>query len=131
VTRRIEYYEQEDGRQPAEEFEDALFSSGSREERSIAAKLQRWAELAAEKGHLASGGYVEKVHGYPFWQLKADVGNRRGREFFHLDDESVVLLSGVVKGPREATPPGAYEEAKRYFEDYEKTGRVSPEEPEE
>lgn len=131
MTRRIEYYEQTDGRQPAEEFEDALEASSSREERSIAGKLQRWAELAAEKGHQASGGYVEKVHGYPFWQLKAGVGNRRGREFFRLDDDTVVLLSGIVKGPREATPPAAYEEAQRYFDDYEASGRVSPEEPEE
>lgn len=124
---RIEYFELADGRQPAEEFEDDLDSSSNKDERRIGGKLIRVAEMLAQHGHMTGGGYAEKCEEYEFWQLKANSGNRRGREFFGFDGDHAVLLSGVVKGPREATPTSAYAEAQRYWNEYRKTRRVSPE----
>lgn len=43
-------------------------------------------------------------------------------------EDRVVLLNGVVKGAREATPPRAFEDALMYLDEYKRTGRVSPEE---
>ncbi len=128
---RLEYFEEDSGEQPAEVFEDALDESSDPDERRIAGKLMRIAELAAELGPHAGGGYVEKCGSYAVWQLKADAGSRRGREFFGFDADRIVLLSGVVKGPREPTPSFAYEEAQRHWETYLRTRRVSPEETDE
>lgn len=125
----IEYFEQEDGRQPAEVFEDALDSSGDRDAKRIGGKLIRVTDQVAQNGFRTGGGYAEACHDAPgIWQMKADVGKKRGREFFAFDGDRVILLSGIVKGPREATPPGAYAEATTYLNEYERTGKVSPEE---
>ena len=113
-----------------EEFEDALDSSSNRDERKIAGKLLKFAEQLAIDGPQTGGGYAEKCRNYDFWQLKASTGNRRGREFFGFDGDRAVLLSGVVKGPREATPAAAYFEAQRYWTEYKKTRQVSPEQEE-
>jgi len=128
----IEYFEREDGTQPAEVFEDALDGSFDRDERRIAGKLIRVADELAQKGHQTGGGYVESCHEAPgIWQMKADAGGKRGREFFVFDDDRVVLLHGTVKGGRQATPPRAFQDALKCFEEYRRTGRVSPEEAEE
>ena len=129
MTWSIEYFEQEDGRQPAEDFEDGLDTNSDRDVRNIGGKLMRVADQVAQDGYRTGGGYAEKCHDAPdIWQMKADAGKKRGREFFAFDGDRVVLLSGVVKNARTATPPGAYAEALRYLEEYRKTGRVSPEE---
>lgn len=125
----IEYFEKESGEQPAEVFEDALEASADRAERRISGKLMRIAEEVAAKGHRTGGGYVEKCHEAPdVWQMKAASGGRRGREFFAFDGNKVVLLGGVVKGAREATPRSAFEQASRHLAEYRRTRRVSPEE---
>jgi hypothetical protein len=59
--------------------------------------------------------------------MKADAGSKRGREFFAFDDQRVVLFHGAVKDARTPTPAGEYQVAMRYLEEYERTGRVSPE----
>jgi hypothetical protein len=127
----IHYFQQQDGTQPAEVFEDDLDGSPLREERTIAGKLIRFGEAVAQGGPSTGGGYAEPCRGHDFWQLKADAGRRRGREFFGWDGDRIVLLSGITKAPREATPPGAYAEADRYWVEYKQTRRTSPESPEE
>src|SRR4051812_14506176 len=95
----IEYFEGEDGTQPAEVFEDALDASADRDERKIGGKLVRVADEVGQKGFRTGGGYAEACHQAPgIWQMKADVGRKRGREFFAFDDDKAVLLGGVVKG---------------------------------
>lgn len=127
----IEYFEKADGEQPAEVFEDRLEASPDRVERRISGKLLRITDEVAEKGYRTGGGYVEKCHEAPgIWQMKADSGGKRGREFFAFDEDRGVLLGGVVKGAREPTPPGAFDEALRHLDEYLKTKRVSPEEAE-
>ena len=125
----IEYFEEEDGTQPAEVFEDALDSSADRDTRKIGGKLIRVMDQVAQDGFRTGGGYAEACHDVPgIWQMNADVGRKRGREFFAFDADKVILLGGALKGPREPTPPIAYAEARRCLDEYEKTGRVSPEE---
>lgn len=127
----IEYFEMADGTQPAEGFEDTLARSANRDEVRLAGKLVRLAGQVEEKGMRVGGGYVESCHDAPgVWQMKADVGGRRGREFFAFDDDRAVLLHGVTKGPREPTPQGAYRTAMSYLEQYRRTRRISPEEAE-
>ena len=125
----IEYFEMEDGRQPAEEFEDELDGSANRDERRIGGKLIAVAEYVAQNGYRTGGGYAEKCHDAPdVWQMKADAGARRGRAFFAFDGNKVVLLNGITKGPRQATPQAAYEQAEEYLREYRRTGKVSPQE---
>lgn len=125
----IEYFEREDGEQPAEVFEDALEVSSDRDERRLNGKLLRVTDELAQKGFRIGGGYVEPCREAPgVWQIKADAGPRRGRQFFVFDEDRVVLLNGVVKGAREATPPRAFKDALRYQDEYKRTRRVSPEE---
>jgi hypothetical protein len=129
MTWSIEYFEKKDGEQPAEMFEDRLEASGNRDEARISGKLARVADEVAENGFRTGGGYAESCHEAPgIWQMKADVGRKRGREFFAFDNDKVVLLSGVVKGPRQPTPTGAFMEALAHLAEYKKTGTLSPEE---
>jgi hypothetical protein len=124
----IEYFEMESGVQPAEVFEDGLEASTDRDERKLSGKLLRVAGEVASKGHLVGGGYVEPCHEAPgIWQMKASVGRKRGREFFAFDGRRAILLHGAVKGPRTPTPAGDYELAVQYLEEYQRTGRISPE----
>jgi hypothetical protein len=105
-----------------------LDTRGNHDETRIGGKLIRVADLLAEKGPLAGGGYVEKCHEAPgVWQMKADAGSRRGREFFAFDGQRVVLLHGAAKEARTPTPIGEYQVAMRYLDEYKRTGRVSPE----
>jgi hypothetical protein len=123
----IEYFEKGSGEQPAEVFEDALASSGDRDKERIRGKLLRVADEVAQKGFLTGGGYAESCHeAAGIWQMKADVGKKRGREFFAFEDDKVVLLSGVVKGPRQPTPLGAFTEAMAHLAEYKRTGALSP-----
>jgi Phage derived protein Gp49-like (DUF891) len=125
---QIEYFEKVTGEQPAEAFEDGLDGSTDRDERRIGGKLLRFAGLLAEHGPATGGGYVEPCHEAPgIWQLKADAGRRRGREFFAFDDQRVVLLHGAIKGGRQPTPAGDYRLAMDYLDEYKRTRRVSPE----
>ena len=128
----IEYFEREDGQQPAEVFEDALEASADRDDRRISGKLLRIADELAQKGFRTGGGYVESCHEAPdIWQMKADAGRKRGREFFAFHGDRVVLLSGVVKGARQPTPARAFTEALEHLREHRSTGHVSPEEEEE
>jgi len=130
MTWEIEYF-QDDGSVPGEQFEEMLERSHSREERGLLNSLRRWVQYAAEEGPLGEGGgRFEKCRDTDVWQIKASRGNRRGRWFFGWDGEKdrLVLLSGIVKGPREATPPAAYAEAQRHWVRYMETRRVAKEE---
>lgn len=127
----VEYFQEEDRRIPGVEFEDLLEQSANPDERALLGLLDRWTKHAAVQGPLGDGGgHFEKCHGVSVWQIKARRGRRRGRHFFGWDESKgrLVLLSGIVKGPRQATPQSAYSTAQAEWERYQRTRRVAKEE---
>jgi hypothetical protein len=64
----VEYYEQEDGLQPAEIFEDALKRSNPK----LAAKQRRVALELEKYGPRLGGGLIEACRGYSgLWEIRA------------------------------------------------------------
>lgn len=130
MSREVEYFEEEDGSIPGVAFEERLETANNRVERGLLNALRRWAQYAAAEGPTGEGGgHFEKCSGVSVWQIKASKGNRRGRWFFGWDEERgrLVLLSGIVKGPREATPPEAYSAAQAEWKRYKETHRIAEE----
>ena len=126
----VEYFQEESGSTPGEIFERTLDVSADRDVRGLLGPLLRWAQYAAEQGPTgAAGGHFEKCRTVEVWQLKASRGNRRGRWFFCWDEqnERLVLLSGIVKEGRQATPPAAYVAAQNEWNRYKETRRVARE----
>lgn len=126
----IVYFEESDGAVPGEVFEDRLDRSSRQEERGLLNALRRWVQYAAEQGPLGEGGgHFEKCHDSAVWQIKAGRGNLRGRWFFNWDDDEhrLVLLSGIVKEGRQATPPGAYTTAEGEWHRYQQTRQIAKE----
>jgi hypothetical protein len=90
----IEYYEQADGTQPAEVFEDTLKQSQIK----LLAKLQRIALALETFGPRLGGGLIEGCRGYKgMWEMRAIFNNALGSEFFGFDGSQVILLHGYVK----------------------------------
>ncbi|MGH2516664.1 MAG: hypothetical protein ACRDHP_13505, partial [Ktedonobacterales bacterium] len=88
MTWDIEYYEQQDGTQPAEVFEDALDDH----HRSLSAKLARTVEALEIAGFRLGGGKVEKCHNYPdLWEVRAIHSQTLARELFGFDGQRIVL----------------------------------------
>ena len=118
---QIEYYEQQNGGQPAEDFEDSLPVK-------LAGKLARVAVMIEQKGPQAGGGLAEKCHDYPgLWEMRAILQKDLAREFFGFDHRRVVLLSGTLKRAGEPTPAAALRQAYRNWQDYLVHRRISPE----
>ena len=125
---KITSFEGDDGVVPGDVFEDSLDSSPDPNVRKLLDKLARNVEYAAEQGPTGEGGgRFEKCHSYPFWQIKASRGNKRGRHFFCWDHSRhrLVLLSGVVKEGNTATNGSKYVEAKAQMDRYRQTGRIA------
>lgn len=117
----IEYYEQKDGRQPAEEFEDSIPAK-------LAGKLARIAVSLKEQGPQVGGGLIEKCHAYSgLWEMRAIFEKNLGREFFGFDQQRVVLLDGIMKRVGQPTATAALVRAARYWQDYLTSRKVSPE----
>lgn len=120
----VEYYEQADGVQPAEVFEDQLDLDHPR----LAAKLAHIAEEMERYGSQLGGGYIEPCRGYGgLWELRAIYGQWLGRELFGFDGERIVLLYGYVKRAGQPASTPELDKAFAYWKDYQRTRRVSPE----
>jgi hypothetical protein len=119
----VEYYEEEDTRQPAEIFEDALDRAHPR----LAGKLARIAVALAEHGYQLGGGLIEPCHGYSgLWEMRAIHSQWLGREFFGFDDTRVILLHGYVKRAGQRASARDLRLASAYWTAYLQTRRVSP-----
>ncbi|HEY7348343.1 MAG TPA: hypothetical protein VH599_08505 [Ktedonobacterales bacterium] len=125
---RVEYYEQEDTVQPAEVFEDAL----KRTHRKLATKLESIVLSLEIYGPRLGGGLIEACRGYSgLWELRAIFSGWLGREMFGFDGERVVLLHGYIKRAGEPASARDLKQAFAYWQDYQRTHRISPEIPEE
>lgn len=123
----IEYYEQHDGTQPGEVFEDALYAL----HRGLAAKLARTGEALETMGFRLGGGKVEKCHNYPdLWEVRAIHAQTLARELFGFDGQRIVLLHGYIKRAGQPASTKDLDLAATYWRDYQQSRRVSPEEPE-
>jgi hypothetical protein len=125
---RIEYYERVDTTQPAEAFEDAL----KRTHRKLATKLESVALALEAYGPQLGGGLIEPCHGYSgLWEMGTIFSGWLGRELFGFDGERAVLLHGYVKRIGEPASERDLKQAFAYWQDYQRTRKVSPEVPEE
>ena len=124
----IEYYEQEDSIQPAEIFEDRL-EQGHPELRG---KLIRIADQLMLSGPRVGGGLIKACRGYKgLSEMRAIYGQWLARELFGFDGLRVVLLHGYVKrGGEEASEPDL-KKAYRYWQNYQRTRKISLVEEEE
>ncbi len=123
----IEYYEQRDGTQPAEVFEDEL----DRTHVQLGAKLARIAEALKMSGPQLGGGLIESCRGYSgLWEMRAIFGQTLARELFGFDGSRVVLLHGYVKRGGDPASAKDLNGAAAYWQNYLSTRRISPEEPE-
>ncbi|SRR5579883_884766 len=124
----IEYYEQEDSVQPAEVFEDQL----EQDHPELRGKLLRIADQLVVHGPHVGGGLVKACRGYKgLSEMRAIYGQWLARELFGFDGMLVILLHGYVKrGGDEASEPDL-KKAYRYWQDYQRTRKISPVEEEE
>lgn len=120
----IEYYEQADGAQPAETFEDTL----KRDHPKLAGKLRRVLVAVREHGRRLGGGYIEPLHDYPdLWEARAIAASWLAREFFAWDGDTAILLHGYIKRSGQKASKSDIVSAHSYWQDYQATHRVSPE----
>lgn len=125
----VEYYEQADTRQPAEEFEDGLMRS----HKKLGAKLRSIAAAIEVYGLQLGGGLIEPCHDYNgLWEIRTIFNGFLGREFFGFDGERnrVVLLHGYVKRVGQPASMADLNLAFGYWKDYLHTHQISPEVPE-
>jgi hypothetical protein len=121
----VEYYEQEDGLQPAEIFENWL----DREHPRLAGKLLRLVLEVGQQGPKLGGGYLEPCHDFPgLWEVRGRHQKWLGRELLGFDGRAAILLHGYVK--REGRPASQRDlkKAHKLLQNYLRTKRVSPEE---
>jgi hypothetical protein len=120
----LEYYEQHDGTQPGEVFEDWL----DRKHAKLGGKLLRLATEVEAQGPNLGGGYFEPCHDYEgLWEIRARFQKSLGREFLGFDDDRAVLLHGYVKGVDEPAHVEEFKQAHKFWRDYLTKRRVSPE----
>ncbi len=125
----VEYYEQADTRQPAEEFEDSL----RLRHKKLGAKLRSIATAIEAYGPQLGGGLIEPCHDYNgLWEIRTIFNGFLGREFFGFDGERkrVVLLHGYVKRVGQPASRADLNQAFDYWKDYQLTHKISPEVPE-
>ena len=122
----IEYFEQPDGTQPDELFEDQL----ARQHPKLLGKLLRALEALADRGPQAGGGLVEACHGYPgLWEVRVIFSQTLARELFGFDGLSAVLVHGYGKRAGTSASTSDLNRAASYWKEYLRTHRVSPEVP--
>lgn len=121
----IDYFEQRDGTQPAEVFEDLLY----RDYRKLAGKLRRVIVALEVSGPKLGGGLIESCHGYAgLWEARTIFHKTLGREFFGFDGDHVILLHGYVKQTGEPASTKDLSQAADYWREYQAARAVSPEE---
>lgn len=124
MTWTIEYYEQADGAQPAETFEDAL----KRDHPKLAGKLRRVLVAVREHGRRLGGGYIEPLHDYPdLWEARTVAASWLAREFFAWDGDTAILLHGYIKRSGQKASTSDIVIAQSYWQDYQTTHHISPE----
>jgi hypothetical protein len=123
----IEYYEQADGVQPAELFEDAL----DRTNPKLAGKLILIADELEQWGPRLGGGYIEPCHNFAgLWEMRGIHNKWLGRELFGFDNARIIFLHGYVKRTGEEASRKDLAKAMTFWQDYIKSRRVSPVEEE-
>ena len=125
----VEYYEQADRTQPAEEFEVSL----KRHHKKLGAKLRAIAAAIELYGPQLGGGLIEPCHDYKgLWEIRTIFNGFLGRELFGFDGEHhrVVLLHGYVKRVGQPASIPDLNQASEYWRDYQLTHKISPEVPE-
>jgi hypothetical protein len=123
MTWAIAYYEQGNGAQPAEVFEDWLDQAHVK----LAAKLARVFVAITQSGRNLGGGLIEPCHGYPgLWEARAIFNSLLAHEFFGWDGDTAILLHGYAKRMREPASVADMRTAHGYWHDYLTTRRVSP-----
>lgn len=126
MTWTVEYFEQPDGTQPAELFEDDL----ARQHPKLLGKLLRALDALADRGPQAGGGLVEACHGYPgLWEVRVIFAQTLARELFGFDGSSTVLVHGYVKRADMPASTSDLNRAASYWKEYLRTHRISPEAP--
>jgi hypothetical protein len=120
----IEYFEQENLIQPAEIFEDELFSN----HRKLAGKLAVVIKQLQQDGYRLGGGLIEKCRrDYPgLWEVRAIHSKVLAREFFGFDGQRIILLHGYVKQTGEPASESDMKKAFDYWQEYQRTHKVSP-----
>jgi len=118
-----EYFEQKDGTQPAEVFEDKLFSLNKK----MLGKLLRITESLEQYGPQLGGGYIEKCRNYQgLWEIRVIFSDMLIREFFGFDERRIVLLHGYVKQVGQPASIRDMDIAYTYWIEYLRTHLVSP-----
>lgn len=108
----MEYYEQEDGTRPAEEFILA-------QDKKMQAKLFLVLEFLEAKGPALREPY-SKALGDGIFEVRAKQGTDISRVlYFFVVGRKIILTNGFVKKTQK-TPPREIDRAKRYRADYQK-----------
>ena len=107
----VEYYEEEDGTYPAEEF---ILS----QDKKMQAKLFMALEFLEEKGPLLREPYSKSL-GDGIFEVRAKQGSDISRVlYFFVVGKRIILTNGFVKKTQK-TPTNEIERAKRYRKDYQ------------
>src|SRR5712692_3481831 len=123
----IEYFEQEDTKQPAELFEDEL----DRTYPELLGKLLQITDQLVVEGNQLGGGYIEKCHHHKgLWEIRAIYSGALAREFFGFDRERIVLLHGYVTRTGQPASVVDLKKAFTYWMEYMHTRHISPGEEE-
>lgn len=108
----VEFYEQEDGTRPAEEFILA-------QDKMMQAKLFLTLEFLEEKGPDLREPYSKSL-GDGIFEVRAKQGSDISRVlYFFVIGKKIILTNGFVKKTQK-TPSGEIERAKRYRTDYQR-----------
>lgn len=108
----MEYYEQEDGTRPAEEFILA-------QDKKMQAKLFLSLEFLEEKGPALREPYSKPL-GDGIFEVRAKQGSDISRVlYFFVVGRKIILTNGFVKKTQK-TPPREIDRAKRYRADYQR-----------
>lgn len=108
----VEYYEQEDGTRPAEEF---ILS----QDKKMQAKLFLALEFLEEKGPALREPFSKPL-GEGIFEVRAKQGSDISRVlYFFVIGKRIILTNGFVKKTQK-TPSREIERAKRYRADYQR-----------
>lgn len=120
----IEYFERENLIQSAEIFEDELDNNYPQ----LSGKLIQITDLLEQDGYRVGGGLIKKCRqDYPgLWEMRAIYGKTLAREFFGFDGQRIILLHGYVKQTGESASESDMKKAFDYWQEYQRTRKVSP-----
>lgn len=108
----MEYYEQEDGTRPAEEF---ILS----QDKKMQAKLFLALEFLEEKGPALREPFSKSL-GDGIFEVRAKQGSDISRIlYFFVIGKKIILTNGFAKKTQK-TPPREIDRAKRYRADYQR-----------